>query len=73
MLSSRRDFLYSEIASYKKFGNNVLASSLSKVSNSSIDTFKLLDIANKVLPEQSKMLVLPEAISAKVVFGIPLF
>ena len=58
--------------SYKNGGNIVFASSFSKDNNSSIDTFKAFDIANKVLPEQAKISVFPEAISVKVVFGTPL-
>lgn len=50
-----------------------MASSLSKDRSSSIETSRLLEIANNVLPEHSKISVLPEAISVKVVLGIPQF
>lgn len=66
------DFLYSEMASYKNVGSKVLDSSFSKESNSSIDISKLFDIVSNVLPEHSKISVFPEAISVKVVLGIPL-
>ena len=60
------------MASTKNSGNNVFDSSLSKESKSSIVTSKLLEIANNVLPEHSKISALPEEISVKVVFGTPL-
>ena len=72
MLSFLIALRYSLIESRRKPGNKVLASSLSKESKSSIETFKLLEIANKVFPEHSKISALPEAISDKVVLGIPL-
>ena len=58
--------------SHKKPGKRVLASSLSKLSSSSIEICKLFEIANKVLPEHSKISAFPEAISARVVLGTPL-
>lgn len=58
--------------SNKNSGSDVLDSSLSRESKSSIETFVLLDIANNVLPEHSKMSALPEEISAKVVLGTAL-